>query len=539
VADEPFGSWDAWPLLREAVERWIARRALPAEQFYALADELRARSFTAIRISSGLVFKDMQDLALEAIRKGFEDVLAGGKTVRQWREDIWDDMARKYGARGADAAWYMDTVFRTNVQAGYAAGRYADMFSPDAMAETPYVMYSAINDDRTRPEHRALDGKVFKKNDPTARRYFPPLGFNCRCSLIALSQEDVEAGGYRVTAGNEVAQIPRTGPDGQPLKTKDGEPVLLGRPPEGWDTDRVEALVPGALRNVPGRPGVDELRAGLAAARALADGADPEIDAKATALSNAKFEALQEYKSAKTKKGRDAAIQKAKRAEAELDELDNRRAADAEQRHGKAIRATVRNVIGVAPDRRVKFSPDVESSIRLLPEADQKAAREALHFVSSITDGRGKVLDFGFVPTTSGRAGYAAGFQAIYVPQGASARTIAHEIAHALEHQFQLDGSLKKILRERASRATAIIPFPEALERSGKLIEAALARAKRDMSFNVPVGVFPTPYMGRDYGEQPATEILSVAMELLFDTPEVLLEDKELAELILRLLGGR
>ena len=47
----------------------------------------------------------------------------------------------------------------------------------------PNLQYRAINDDRTSPEHRALNGIVLPINDPFWNTHYPPLGWGCRCSV--------------------------------------------------------------------------------------------------------------------------------------------------------------------------------------------------------------------------------------------------------------------------------------------------------------------------------------------------------------------
>ena len=100
------------------------------------------------------------------------------------------------------------------------------MFSPEWIEAAPYWLYSAIHDDRTRDEHAKLDGKVFRKSDPSARRLLAPLGHGCRCSCIELNEDDIAAGGYTVTNGRAAGYEP--------------EP--------GWGADKVAALVPDALK---------------------------------------------------------------------------------------------------------------------------------------------------------------------------------------------------------------------------------------------------------------------------------------------------
>ena len=47
----------------------------------------------------------------------------------------------------------------------------------------PYSRYIAIEDQKSRPSHAALNGKVFKKDDPLWDTHYPPNGFGCRCRV--------------------------------------------------------------------------------------------------------------------------------------------------------------------------------------------------------------------------------------------------------------------------------------------------------------------------------------------------------------------
>jgi len=71
----------------------------------------------------------------------------------------------------------------------------------------PNLVYSAINDSRTRPAHAAMDGTILPVDHPWWDDHRPPNGFNCRCSSISLSEEEAKGfGGVTVIA-------PDAGPD--------------------------------------------------------------------------------------------------------------------------------------------------------------------------------------------------------------------------------------------------------------------------------------------------------------------------------------
>lgn len=56
-------------------------------------------------------------------------------------------------------------------------------FKWDTM-DSEYLEYSTVGDNRVRPEHKALDKFTALKSDPVWRRIYPPLAWNCRCTVI-------------------------------------------------------------------------------------------------------------------------------------------------------------------------------------------------------------------------------------------------------------------------------------------------------------------------------------------------------------------
>lgn len=85
------------------------------------------------------------------------------------------------------------TIFDANMRTSYAAGHWAKI--ADNAKRAPFVMYVAVLDARTRPQHRAWHGKVLRWDDPWWAMHTPPNGWNCRCTVIQLSQRDLEAMG--------------------------------------------------------------------------------------------------------------------------------------------------------------------------------------------------------------------------------------------------------------------------------------------------------------------------------------------------------
>jgi SPP1 gp7 family putative phage head morphogenesis protein len=52
----------------------------------------------------------------------------------------------------------------------------------------PLLEYSTAGDERVRREHATLDGVLLPVDDPFWRRYYPPNGWGCRCSVTSRSE---------------------------------------------------------------------------------------------------------------------------------------------------------------------------------------------------------------------------------------------------------------------------------------------------------------------------------------------------------------
>ena len=96
-------------------------------------------------------------------------------------------------AEGADvsaAERRAELLLRTHGYAAYAAAQYNVL---DRQRDVfPFWRYQTAQDDRVRDAHAALDGVVLPSDDPFWLTHFPPWDFNCRCTIVPLSPEDVE-----------------------------------------------------------------------------------------------------------------------------------------------------------------------------------------------------------------------------------------------------------------------------------------------------------------------------------------------------------
>lgn len=67
-------------------------------------------------------------------------------------------------------------------------------------------MYVAVMDGRTRPSHAALNGQVWRRDDPVWQVIFPPNGFNCRCRTRMLTRGQMDREGLTLPPSPQLVQ---------------------------------------------------------------------------------------------------------------------------------------------------------------------------------------------------------------------------------------------------------------------------------------------------------------------------------------------
>ena len=125
---------------------------------------------------------------ISKIRDALADVAQKGGTASDFR----DAVNQLTTAAGVDElnAFTLDTAFQTAMQKAYSAGRLAQMNAPATVAALPFWQYWTVGDDRVRPEHAVLDGFLARAIDPVWAKIYPPSGFNCRCSVVPIPEDE-------------------------------------------------------------------------------------------------------------------------------------------------------------------------------------------------------------------------------------------------------------------------------------------------------------------------------------------------------------
>ena len=192
------------------------------------------------------------------IRAALVDALENGKTLKEFTDELTPVLQRKgwWGKAidpetGEITKMYPGTttpvrlgsprrlklIYEQNLQTAYMAGRWRSM--KDGADTHPYWQYVAVLDNRTRPTHRAMHGRVFGHDDAAWSVAYPPNGWRCRCRARPMTARAVKSEGISVGTGDGYIQevdVPRR--DGSTVKVKQLKLPGMAKafqPDAGWD----------------------------------------------------------------------------------------------------------------------------------------------------------------------------------------------------------------------------------------------------------------------------------------------------------------
>lgn len=201
----------------ESLAYWQTKIGIDAEIFAQLSDQAK----TMALIVQGVAQGDQ----LAGIWAAVQSSISNGTTFATFQSQCADI----FGALGwtGKGAYRAELVYRNAMQSAYMAGQYMQLWADRDIF--PYWRYVAIRDERTRPRHRAMHGKVWPAGHAIWRIWWPPNGHNCRCSVIGMTPEDMAELGL---------QVETVDPTGQQIPLFDEDGALKGmielRPDTGW-----------------------------------------------------------------------------------------------------------------------------------------------------------------------------------------------------------------------------------------------------------------------------------------------------------------
>jgi SPP1 gp7 family putative phage head morphogenesis protein len=189
---------------KEAVAWFEAKGYRITWDWHDMLDEAHAQAFTVAKAARLDILTDLRGGLAQALKEGqterwFIQTLTPILQKKGWWGKAYDPETGEvlFDAKGRrirqGSPRRLSTIYRTNLQSAYMAGRWKA--AEAAKASHPYLQYVAVMDSRTRPTHADMNGRVFAVDDPIWHTHYPPNGYNCRCRTRPLSRRALEREG--------------------------------------------------------------------------------------------------------------------------------------------------------------------------------------------------------------------------------------------------------------------------------------------------------------------------------------------------------
>ncbi|KQK67651.1 phage head morphogenesis protein [Acinetobacter baumannii] len=180
-------------------------------------DNAHSKAFTVAKVARMDLLQDIRQSLISAMQQG--------QTLEQWKASITPTLQSKgwWGKKTVinpegreqevqlGSPRRLRTIYDTNMQSAFAAGRYKAMIIG---SETrPYWEWRHITISNPRKQHVALNGRLFRFDDPFWGVAYPPSEWGCKCRVIARSAREVEGKEILSSDGYESAIYERVGTD--------------------------------------------------------------------------------------------------------------------------------------------------------------------------------------------------------------------------------------------------------------------------------------------------------------------------------------
>lgn len=165
--------------------------------------ESHAKAFTVAKCAQLDVLKD--------IRGAVDKALASGQTFREFQKGLepnlrakgwWgkstmiDPLTGKEKVVQLGSPRRLETIYRTNIAVAESAGLWKELM--ESVDTRPYWMMTTVRDAARRPSHAALDGVIYRYDNPFWKKFFPPYDYGCRCGVRALTPQQARDRGAKV-----------------------------------------------------------------------------------------------------------------------------------------------------------------------------------------------------------------------------------------------------------------------------------------------------------------------------------------------------
>ena len=103
---------------------------------------------------------------------------------------------------------YLRSEYNQAVQSAQIAAKWHDVQSRKNLVN---LQYRTANDERVRAEHRRLHGVTLPVDDKFWKQFTPPLGWNCRCTIVEVLKDDYPESDSQgsIAIGERITEMPK------------------------------------------------------------------------------------------------------------------------------------------------------------------------------------------------------------------------------------------------------------------------------------------------------------------------------------------
>lgn len=232
----------------EIVKYFESKNCKISFDWHEVYEEAHAKAFTVAKMTEADLLKDTHKMLTTAIKEGWSEGKFKKNATELFEKKGWVGKKEVINPKTGELQTVelgtprrIKKIFHCNMTSAYAVGRYKEQMENVDVA--PYLQYVAILDGRTRPEHRAMNGKVFRYDDPIWNTMYPPNGWNCRCLVTQLTKGDVRRKNIEVeTSDGKIKEVSEVVGDTEKQNTvytfSKGGNVYHLKPDAGWGTNQ-------------------------------------------------------------------------------------------------------------------------------------------------------------------------------------------------------------------------------------------------------------------------------------------------------------
>ncbi len=186
----------------EIVKYFESKKCKISFDWHEVYEDAHAKAFTVAKMTNADLLKDTHDMLTKAIKEGWSSSHFKREAGELFAKKGWTGHKEVINPKTGETQTVelgtprrIKQIFNCNMRSAYAVGRYKQQLEDVDFA--PYFQYQCILDGKTRPEHKAMHGKVFRYDDEIWQSLYPPNGWNCRCFVRSLTDRQMERKGLK------------------------------------------------------------------------------------------------------------------------------------------------------------------------------------------------------------------------------------------------------------------------------------------------------------------------------------------------------